>query len=514
MPEPGHASDSGIRCHRHIELAFWAMRLARLIPFLALVATTALRAQSVLQPPDRLVIRRQLESSFPMPPEPPPPTAPRQPGLVGSSMLGALVGGGAFIGSATMCGQAQVVGPAPYGGRINGEYLAPGEVRDVPAPVVCTAGFGAGTALASTWLVQRMREGSYRGKVVAYERDVANYAVTRAAWERRVALRNRSLDSAVTVAYAAADAATLEARTRAARERAEAELAAELARADSVARAISREVPLVAPVTGLVNPDAVAVVIGNQTYARGEVPSVEYAARDAALMRRFLVQTFGFREENIIFERDATLSAFTRIFGSQDEFRGQLHGYLKPDGGSDVFIFYSGHGAPDPGTGTAYLVPADADPQTIRLTGYPVRQLTANLAKLPARSITMVLDACFSGLTDRGALLRGISPITLRVENPLLVTPNSVVFTASQNTEVSGWYDAQKHGLFTYVFLDAMSKAFASGVPARLPTAQELSAQVTPEVLRLSRRLRQREQTPQLFGVGADQPLPFVRRPQ
>ena len=478
------------------------------------LATQVVSAQAgAPELPDRLAIRTRLEPSFPMPEEPLAPVRPKAPGIAGSALVGALIGGGAFVGSATMCGKTQLVGPSPYGGRFDGVYLAPGEVLDVPAPAACTAGFGLGAAVVTSWFVQRGRVGGYTRRLAAYEREAANYASVRAGWERAVALRNHSLDSAVMVAFATAEAATTEARTRAAAERAQAELDAELARAAALAAA-PREIPLVAPVTGLVNPDAVAVVIGNQSYTRSEVPPVEYASRDAAIMRRFLVQTFGFREENIIFEQNASLSTFTRIFGSRDDAQGQLHGYLKGDGSSDVFIFYSGHGAPDPGTGTAYLVPSDADPQTIRLTGYPMRQLTANLAQLKARSITMVLDACFSGLTDRGALLRGISPITLRVENPLLATPNAVIFTASQNTEVSGWYDAQKHGLFTYVFLDALSKQFTNGVPSRLPTAQELSSQVAPEVTRLSRRIRQREQTPQLFGTGADQPLPFVRRPQ
>jgi uncharacterized caspase-like protein len=256
----------------------------------------------------------------------------------------------------------------------------------------------------------------------------------------------------------------------------------------------------------------VAVVIGNQTYSRGEVPPVEYALRDAALMRRFLVQTFGFREENIIFEQNASFATLTRIFGSRDDKKGQLNAFVNPDGTSDVFIFYSGHGAPDPGSGTAYMVSSDADPQSIRLTGYPMRLLQENLAQIPARSVTMVLDACFSGLADRGALLRGISPLTLRVENPVLTMPNSVVLTASQSTEVSGWYDAQRHGLFTYVFLDALAKSFQEGASGTIPTAQDLQAKITPEVLRLSRRLRQREQTPQIYGQGAAQPLPFVQR--
>ena len=141
-----------------------------------------------------------------------------------------------------------------------------------------------------------------------------------------------------------------------------------------------------------------------------------------------------------------------------------------------------------------------------------MRQLQTNLALLPARSVTLVLDACFSGLADRGALLRGMSPLTLRVENPVLTMPNSVVLTASQSTEVSGWYDAQRHGLFTYVFLDALTKAFQEGGAGEIPTAQQLQSAITPEVMRLSRRLRQRDQTPQVFGQGAAEPLPFIRR--
>jgi uncharacterized caspase-like protein len=351
---------------------------------------------------------------------------------------------------------------------------------------------------------------SYTRSVARYEQDQATYATSRATWERQVAARERALDSAVNIAYAAAEEAFVAARTRAAAEKAEAELAAEIARAEASA---NREVPLVPPATGLRNPEAVAVVIGNQNYSRGEVPSVDFAGRDAEAMRKFLVQTFGFRVENIIFEKDASFTTLTRIFGSATDPNGQLASYVKSDGSSDVFIFYSGHGAPDPGTGTAYLVSSDADPQTIRLTGYPMRQLQANLAQVPARSITMVLDACFSGLADRGTLLKGISPLSLRVENPVLTHPNSVILTASQSTQVSSWYDTQRHGLFTYVFLDALAKSMDPQVGTGQPSARELAGVVSPEVQRLSRRLRQREQTPQVFGSAADAPLPFIKRP-
>lgn len=485
--------------------------MRRLVGVVGLLGLSCLAsAVSAQQAIDRAAIRRQLEVSFPLPPAPATPVVPVRPGLGGPTIVGLLAGAGAFVGTATVCGKTQYVGTSPYGGRYNGTYVAPGEVVDHPAPVACTAAFGAGTALVSGWVLHRGRVGSYRRAVARYEQDQATYAAARAAWERQVAVRNIALDSAVAVAAAAAEAASTAARTRAAAEQAEAALAAEIARAESLA---TREIPLVPPVTRLRNPDAVAVVIGNQRYSRGEVPAVEYAGRDAEAVRRFLVQTFGFRVENIIFERDASFATLTRIFGSATDANGQLASYVKADGSSDVFVFYSGHGAPDPGTGTAYLVSADADPETIRLTGYPMRQLQANLAQIPARSLTLVLDACFSGLADRGTLLRGISPLSLRVENPVLTHPNSVILTASQSTQVSSWYDSQRHGLFTYVLLDALAKAMDPATGRGMPSAKDLASQVSPEVQRLSRRLRQREQTPQLFGTAVDAPLPFIRLP-
>jgi len=482
----------------------------RLIGLWALALIVAGQPLSGQQLPDRTVIRRSIEPRFPLPAEPSAPVAPSKPGAALSTVVGLLVGGGAFVGTATVCGKTQYVGSSPYGGRYNGRHVAPGEVVDHPAPIACTAGFGAGAALLSGWMLHRGRKGTYARAVARFEQEQATFAASRAGWERQVAARERALDSAVAMTYAAAEESSVAARTRDAAEKAEAELAAEIARAEASA---NREIPLVPPATGLRNPDAVAVVIGNQNYSRGEVPSVDFAGRDADAMRKFLVQTFGFRVENIIFEKDASFTTLTRIFGGATDPNGQLASYVKSDGSSDVFIFYSGHGAPDPGTGTAYLVSSDADPQAIRLTGYPMRQLQTNLAQVPARSITMVLDACFSGLADRGTLLKGISPLSLRVENPVLTHPNSVILTASQATQVSSWYDTQRHGLFTYVLLDAMAKAMSPATGTGQPSAKELAGIVSPEVQRLSRRLRQREQTPQVFGSATDTPLPFIRRP-
>ena len=491
-------------------------RLFLVTGVLSILGTSSLLAQ--LAGPlavDRTAIRRQVEANFPMPLEPSAPVRPTAPGKIGPVFAGLLVGGGAFVGSATLCGKTTLIGEAPLGSVLDGRYVAPGEIVPVAANGACTAGAGLGAAVVTGWLTKRARAGGYTRAMARYEADAAAFPTARAAWERAVAQRNAALDSAVVVAVADAERTAANERERQHQQRVADSLRAVAAASPTAPVMPAPTVPTAIPVpkTGLVNPDAVAVVIGNAQYARSEVPAVDYAGRDADAMRQFLMETFGFREENIIVERNATFTTLQRIFGTATDYKGQLFNYMRPNRPTDVFVFYSGHGAPDPGTGTAYLVPSDADPQAIRLTGYPVKQLYANLAQLEARSLTVVMDACFSGLADRGSLVRGISPITLRIENPVLAASNSVVLAAAQSTEVSGWYEQQQHGLFTYVLLNSLSSTFRNGVPAALPTARQLSEEVGAEVLRLSRRLRSRDQNPTVAGSAADQPLPFVRLP-
>jgi hypothetical protein len=64
-------------------------------------------------------------------------------------------------------------------------------------------------------------------------------------------------------------------------------------------------------------------------------------------MKRYVPRTLGFREENIIYEENATGAVLTRIFGTDDTAKGQLYNWVR-DEKSDVFVYYSGHGAPDP----------------------------------------------------------------------------------------------------------------------------------------------------------------------
>ena len=157
------------------------------------------------------------------------------------------------------------------------------------------------------------------------------------------------------------------------------------------------------------NKDAVAVIIGNKDYT-GTVPDVDFAHNDARAMKRFVIDVLGFREGNIIDLRDATKGRLDAVFGTSDNVEGQLHDWVK-QGKSDVVVFYSGHGAPGLRDKRGYLVPVDADPRRIELTGYPVDLLYRNLAQIPARRMTVFLDACFSGETPKGMIVDSASAI-------------------------------------------------------------------------------------------------------
>jgi uncharacterized caspase-like protein len=205
------------------------------------------------------------------------------------------------------------------------------------------------------------------------------------------------------------------------------------------------------PISKTQNPDAVAVVIGNQHYLKTK--PVEYAINDATSIKNYLVQVLGFREGNILFFKDATLDDFYTVFGREKQ-KGMLSDQIKPNV-SDVFVYYSGHGAPDLGEGSeskGYIVPVGCNPNYVAQGGYSLETFYSNLERLPAKSLTVVLDACFSGED----LIQKASPMVIRTKYPEV--KKAMVLASSKESQVSNWYVAQEHGLFTYFFLKAIQK--------------------------------------------------------
>ncbi|HWP83069.1 MAG TPA: caspase family protein [Bacteroidota bacterium] len=248
------------------------------------------------------------------------------------------------------------------------------------------------------------------------------------------------------------------------------------------------------PEVELKNPDAVAVVIGISKYKNRNVPAVDYASRDAAIAKEYFVKVLGIDSKRIIhaIDENASLADFKRIFEEQ------LRNYVRP-GKSDVFVYYSGHGAPDPETKQAFFVPHDCNPAYAKSTGYPLQEFYGRLAQLRARSVTVVLDACFSGSSEKGALIQNISPIFLSVEAPTVQISNSIVFSSSSGQQVATWYHDMKHGLFTYYFLKGL-RGDADDNKDKNITVEELEKYLLANVPDQARYLSNREQTPQVIA--------------
>ena len=213
------------------------------------------------------------------------------------------------------------------------------------------------------------------------------------------------------------------------------------------------------------NPNGVAVIIGNRDYSRGQrgVGEVVYAHRDAEAFRRYVIDVLGFDLRHVRVLNDAALGQMRSELGTPGH-PGRLHSlverrWLLNDGAavSDVVVFYSGHGMPalnqeKPG---AYLLPVDADPNDPERNGYSVEELYKAVGALPARSVSVFLDACFTGVGgDSVQIVRGSPAMVARL--PDEVSQNTISFTAAKHNQIAYWDDEAEHGMFTQHVLDAL----------------------------------------------------------
>jgi len=192
--------------------------------------------------------------------------------------------------------------------------------------------------------------------------------------------------------------------------------------------------------------NAVAIVIGIEKYQT--LPTAGFVRSDAGLMREYL-KAMGYQDRNIEFLIDdrATFSSIRKAVETWLPNRINTK--------SRVIVYYAGHGAPDPQSGDAYIVPYDGDPNYLPDTGYPLKRLYERLEKLPAKQVVVMIDACFSGAGGRGVLATGARSL-VRVEKVAPKGDRIAVLTSTQGTQISTSSSEKQHGLFTYYLLKAL----------------------------------------------------------
>ncbi|MBP5659538.1 MAG: caspase family protein, partial [Paludibacteraceae bacterium] len=159
----------------------------------------------------------------------------------------------------------------------------------------------------------------------------------------------------------------------------------------------------------------------------------------------------------------------------------------KYEGEASVIFYYAGHGIPDPSDKSAYLLPTDGDGRYVA-TGYKLDVLYQKLGDMPAKSIVVMMDACFSGANRDGNMLASERGVALKSKSGM-PRGNMVVLSAAQGDETALPNEDEGHGMFTYYVLKKLQESKGE------TTLQELSQYVIREVGRKT-AVENKPQTP------------------
>lgn len=228
------------------------------------------------------------------------------------------------------------------------------------------------------------------------------------------------------------------------------------------------------------NANTFAIIIANENYQE-ETP-VQYALNDGQTFKEYCQKVLGLPEDNIHYREDATLN---NILAEVDWISKVARAY---NGEASLIVYYAGHGIPDEASGSSYLLPVDGIGNNLR-TGYSLAELYKTLGALPARSVTVFMDACFSGAKRGEGMLASARGVAIKAK-PEAPKGNMVVFSAAQGDETAYPYEDKGHGLFTYFLLKKLQETKGQ------VSLGELAQYVQQQVSRRSIVTNRKSQTP------------------
>lgn len=242
----------------------------------------------------------------------------------------------------------------------------------------------------------------------------------------------------------------------------------------------SSDVDVEIPQLNHINETTFAVIIANENYE--EETQVEYALNDGEIFKTYCKEVIGLPESNIHYRENATLN---NILAELDWMKQISTAF----GEEAKFIFYyAGHGIPDEASGDAYLLPVDGRGNMLA-TGYSLNKLYESLGGLTAKSITVFMDACFSGAVRDGGMMASARGVAIKAKQAA-PKGNMIVLSAAQGDETAYPYKEKEHGLFTYYLLKKLQETKGD------VTLGELSDYITSEVKKRSIIANGKLQTP------------------
>ena len=193
------------------------------------------------------------------------------------------------------------------------------------------------------------------------------------------------------------------------------------------------------------NENTFAIIIGN--YECQNFPAMYI---DLSIFKEYIQKTLGLKDKQIKILKNPSLGDMIVAF---DWIKNVTEAY---NGESKVIVYYTGPGISDESTGEAFILPNDADALD-PLSGYSVNELCETFGNMSAKSIVVILDACFNGTKNDGTMIASSRGVAIK-SKPATPRGNMVLMTASSNDETAYAVDDYYRGVFTTKFLQKVKE--------------------------------------------------------
>ena len=234
------------------------------------------------------------------------------------------------------------------------------------------------------------------------------------------------------------------------------------------------------PVSSTKNKNTFVVIIANEIYE--QVANVPYALNDGNIFQQYCEKTLGIPSSNVHYVANATINNIRQQVNWLSQVTDAFNGNAK------AIFYYAGHGVPDEKSHNAFLLPVDGSGSDIS-TGYKLDDLYATLGAANAQSVTIILDACFSGSKREDGMLVAARGVAIKAKKSQPIG-NMVVFAAASGDETAYPNNKEGHGMFTYFLLKILKDTKGNA------TYDEISSFVRQNVLQQSVVINGKTQTP------------------
>ena len=241
----------------------------------------------------------------------------------------------------------------------------------------------------------------------------------------------------------------------------------------------------------MTTPDMVVLIIGIESYQG--LNKALYAANDANLFHDLMRDGMGIPSENI--------KMLSNNKATRSEILSALKFWLPAQvkaGKTHVYILFSGHGLTSDEDAQKYWLPFDVNKELLAETAVSEKWALAELQKLQAKSITIFLDSCYSGLARKGESLdpqaRGVKFKSAVAHMPT----NFTMISASAANQTALASDDFKQGIFSYFLVRGLAGQADTDSNQSVTHGElidYLSQRVDKKALSMNRR-----QQPQLMG--------------